>query len=144
MWQINRKSLLITGALVIIPIYLLKYYRKLKRDYEKRLLFSKRHNCVVTYQPMKGFFGWPLDSEGENDSPDVIEELYEPIMYFIRTAQHSLDLCVMHLTVNCLVSELVTAKRRGVRIRILLNFPANKTGIQPQIRVLIDAGNKAN
>ncbi|KAH1004233.1 mitochondrial cardiolipin hydrolase-like [Dendroctonus ponderosae] len=138
--QINRKSLLITGALLIIPIYLFKYYRQLKRDYEEKLLFSKRHNCVVTYRPRKGFFGWPLDCDSKKCSPNNVEELYQPLLYFIRTAQHSLDVCVMHITVNCLVSELVKAKRRGVQIRALLNLPTNKGCIQQQVKVLNDEG----
>lgn len=140
----NKYSFLATAVLLVIPAYSWKKFfndrKKLKDDYEQEMLFHKRHNCVVTYQPNKGISGWPPNvGRIQGNSDKLFEDLYEPILYFIRTAKQSLDIAVMLITVKILYLELVKARKRGVRIRLLCNFQNNDSS-QDQIRKLMAEG----
>jgi len=123
----HKYSFLAATALLFIPAYSWKsffsYWKCLQHEYDQKVLFKKRHNCVVTYQPNKGLAGWPPNVSRVRASGDkLFETLYEPILYFIRTAETTLDIAVMLINVNIIYSELITARRRGVKIRIIFNF----------------------
>ncbi|CAG9771058.1 unnamed protein product [Ceutorhynchus assimilis] len=122
-----KYSVLVTASLLVIPIYswncFFKYWKKLQNDYQQAILFNQRHNCVVTYQANKGFSGWPPNVgrvKPRLDKP--FEELYEPILYFISTAEKTLDVAVMLINVKCIFVELVKAKQRGVTVKIIFDF----------------------
>lgn len=124
----NKCSLFVSTVLLILPVYswklFFRYWQELKKDHEERTLFETRHNCVVTYRPNKGFFGWPV-SESENvkfNNNKMFEHLYQPVIYFIKTSKKSLDISVMILNLNVIYAELLQARKRGVKIRIINNF----------------------
>ncbi|KAJ8963774.1 hypothetical protein NQ317_005973 [Molorchus minor] len=45
----NKFALITSTAIIIIPFYIYKTYRTLKNEYQEKLLFYNRHNCVVMY-----------------------------------------------------------------------------------------------
>ncbi|KAJ8964445.1 hypothetical protein NQ317_013855 [Molorchus minor] len=140
---LNNKFTLITStAIIIIPFYIYKTYRTLKNEYQEKLLFYDRHNCVVMYNGTQGMSGWPphtgrikLNLKKEN----CLEVIHEPVLYFIRTAKISLDVAFMLLGINSVYVALKQARGRGVKIRLLVNYEhcANKLS---EIKSLIKEG----
>lgn len=118
-----------SSILVLIPVSFLAlrslYYcnASLSKEYEEVKLFKKRHNCVVMYRE-KVVVGWPpKEIIVKSDIPkDCFEDLYEPILYFINTAKYSIDVAVMIIGIKPIFKALLDAQRRGVKIRIVLNF----------------------
>ncbi|KAF7282776.1 hypothetical protein GWI33_001925 [Rhynchophorus ferrugineus] len=124
----TKYSMLVSTVLLVLPVYSWKlcfrYWQKLKKAHEETVLFEARHNCVVTYRPNKGFIGWPVSEIEDAKFSDnkMFEKLYQPILYFIRTSKKSLVISVMILNLNEIYSELLEARKRGVKIRIINNF----------------------
>lgn len=117
------------STLLIIPFsylawkYCFDSYVALSKQYEETKLFKKRHNCVVMYR-FKVFIGWPPMQLRMKKyvSKDCLDELYEPLLYFINTTQSSLDVAFMTLTVKPIYKALLGVHHRGVKVRVLLNF----------------------
>ncbi|CAH0546144.1 unnamed protein product [Brassicogethes aeneus] len=123
----NKLWVLSSAALLVVPIYtwrkLYKSYKEDKINYEREVLFHKRHNCVVLYSPRKGMSGWPPHlTRIKANIKDGMSVLIEPIVYFINTAIKSIDIAVMILTCEGITNALIDASKRGIKVRILLNF----------------------
>lgn len=101
-------------------------YKSLKSRYQKIVLHRQRHNCVVMYHATKGYNGWPPFSNtrvhSDISTKTTLDQMFEPIVYFINTATFSLDIAVMLLNIQAIHDALLLACRRGIRVRILLNF----------------------
>lgn len=117
------------SALLLIPFSFLACkslydsYEILFKHHEEVKLFKERHNCVVMYRD-KVFTGWPPIGKQikSNIVKDSIAELYEPLHYFITTAQFSLDVALMTISMKPIYKALSQAANRGVKVRLLLNF----------------------
>lgn len=96
-------------------------YKKYKSECEEKLLFQKRHNCVVTYYPQKGIMGWPPHIKRIKPSIQNIDVLFEPFIYFITTAEHSIDVAIMLLGVKSIINALKDTYKKGIQIRIIVN-----------------------
>lgn len=140
----NKLWLLSSAALLVLPLYtwrrLIKSYRKEIHNYENDILFHNRHNCVVMYSPKKGMSGWPPNTGRVKPKiVDGIGTLFEPIIYFINTATQTLDIAMMILSFNGVLNALVEANKRGVKIRLLLNYN-HAEGFLNNYRKLIKEG----
>ncbi|XP_060519399.1 uncharacterized protein LOC132697780 isoform X2 [Cylas formicarius] len=106
MWgQIPRNGFFLISSVtcIVIPFYMWKslwqLWRTLQKENDEILLFHKRHNCVVIYQPKTGLSGWPRHNDEK--TPDInsrMIHLCEPFTYFIRTAKESL--CIAFMVIN--------------------------------------------
>lgn len=96
-------------------------HKKDKSDYKNKLIFHKRHNCVVCYDPNEGMSGWPPSSTRIKPSLQNLDILYEPLIYYIETAKKTLDIAVMLLSTKSVIKSLKEAQQRGVKIRIIVN-----------------------
>lgn len=114
-------------SLTLAPFAWVLFYRiaklcnlKLKQRREQRK-FWERHNCVVTYNRRHLMTGWPGQLIREATLMDDEQRLL-PILYFIDTAQKSIDLAIM--TLNCpeIVEALIKAQKRGVMVRVILHY----------------------
>ncbi|XP_074028048.1 phospholipase D [Leptinotarsa decemlineata] len=139
-------AILSSAAFIIIPYYTWKSfyrtYKSLKRQYDEEILFSKRHDCVVMYSSNKGMYGWPPYRErivADITDENWCDKLYEPIIYFIDTAKFTLDVAIMMITIKQIYQALIDAQKRGVKVRILLNFEHSENML-PQIRECIKGG----
>lgn len=110
----------------IMSVNLFKEWYQLEKEYKKHLLYLKRHNCVVMYTNGK-MSGWPCEGTSDpNESKLNVIKLYEPILYFIRTAKTSIDIAIMTISVECIIDELLEAVKRNVRVRIITDFHFNR------------------
>ncbi|CAH1138892.1 unnamed protein product [Phyllotreta striolata] len=133
---------LIFLAVTLIPCYI--KYKKLKKKYNEQVLFKERHNCVVMYTAQLGMKGWP-PSEARI-CPNIIEKdcldrMYEPILYFINTSVITLDIAYMMISINKIYDALFEARKRGVEIRLIMNFDHCKSDLS-SIRKCINQGIK--
>lgn len=98
-------------------------YIELSTEYKEAVLFKRRHNCVVMYRD-KVLIGWPpVEKKLKSSIPkNHLDDLYEPLLYFINTAKHSLDAAFMVVTIKPIWKSLANAYHRGVKVRLLLNF----------------------
>lgn len=132
-------------VLVAVPVcswaLFLKKWQSKQRDTNKHLLFLQKHNCVVTFQANKGYRGWPpnLRTVATPTLTKTLENLIEPLLYFIQTAERSLDMAVMILNLKSVYSELSEALKRGVKVRILCNFQHSNSSLS-DIKSLIKQG----
>ncbi|XP_057672633.1 uncharacterized protein LOC130904092 [Diorhabda carinulata] len=121
--------------LALIPWKIL--YNKYKTNqlkYEKQLLFHERHNCVVMYTNIKGMSGWPPYKDqivANIKEKNCLDPLYEPIIYFINTADKSLDISYMIIAIQKVYNTIIEACKRGVKIRLLMNFEESKNNLIP-------------
>ncbi|XP_072399162.1 mitochondrial cardiolipin hydrolase-like [Diabrotica undecimpunctata] len=130
-------------ALAIIPwkVFYSKY-KYFQKQYEEQLLFQNRHNCVVMYTVAKGMSGWPPHKDRilpDITSKDGLYPMYEPLIYFIKTAEKSIYVAYMFIEIQEIMDALVEAHERGVKVRILLNFEHNKSDVG-SIQKLISKG----
>ncbi|KAK5639025.1 hypothetical protein RI129_011517 [Pyrocoelia pectoralis] len=129
--MLNIKKYLMYGALISLSVctwskFFYEWW-KLHKKYKEHLLFLQRHNCIVSYCVGK-MGGW--SSEGVKvDKWLTLQNQYEPVLYFIRTAKYSLDIAVMILSVECITDEILLAFKRKVNVRIIvdLNYNRNST-----------------
>lgn len=117
-------------------------YMQLSSEYKEAVLFKKRHNCVVMYRN-NIFIGWPpLEKKLKSSIPkDHLEELYEPLLYFINTARYSLDVAFMIISIKPIWKALDDAYQRGIKVRLLLNFD-HSDSMRKNIKTLMRKGNK--
>ncbi|XP_066151400.1 mitochondrial cardiolipin hydrolase-like [Euwallacea fornicatus] len=121
-----RKELLVSitvASILSLPLFsffkLYKSWLRQRKIFKEKMLFHQRHNCIVTYRTKGEISGWP----GAKHSPKgIIDTLFNPIIYFIQTANESIDIAVMLVNVHAIFDELSKAKKRGIKIRILCNF----------------------
>ncbi|XP_050310560.1 mitochondrial cardiolipin hydrolase [Anthonomus grandis grandis] len=140
----HKYTIITSVTCLIIPYYawrsLFKYREQLKQFLAEEQVFVERHNCVITYKANEGISGWfPNKNLMAPRAEKIYEDLYAPVIYFIQTARHTLDVAFMLISVNLIYVELVKAKRRGVKVRILCNF-AHIEGCRDQISSLIREG----
>ncbi|KAK5639329.1 hypothetical protein RI129_011821 [Pyrocoelia pectoralis] len=118
------------AVLIAVPVitwaqFFKEWYQQEKQN-KQHLLFLKRHNCVVMYTRGK-MTGWPSESTtNQNENRLNVKELYEPILYFIRTSKTSIDIAVMTISVECIIDELLEAVKRNVKVRIITDFHFNR------------------
>lgn len=131
------KKYILYGVLLSIPIYtwfkLYREWKNLRDEYEKHQLFTKRHNCTVMYRN-GNVIGWPCANTLKHS---ILADKYEPILYFIRTSEVSLDIAVMVLNAQCVIDELVKAMKRNVKIRIIADYEYNYNSV---IKQLLNSG----
>lgn len=134
------------SAYLLIPFSVLAFkslyacYLELSNEYEEAELFKKRHNCVVMFRDNM-FTGWPPYNEREKNSvAKRLEELYEPLLYFVHTAKNSLDMAFMLINIKPVFKALTDAHSRGVKVRLLLNF-SHCESVKADLRTLKKEGN---
>ncbi|CAG9816275.1 unnamed protein product [Phaedon cochleariae] len=145
----SNKLLIISSAAALLgPYYAWKYfisvYKSLRRQYDEEVIFHARHDCVVMYTGSKGMSGWPPykgrivpDITNEN----CLDVLYEPMIYFINTAEKSLDVACMMIGINKIFEALIVASKKGVKVRMLLNREhVNNTHMLSNVRECIRQG----
>lgn len=138
---------IISSTYLIIPISLLAIkslyncYVELSNEYKEAELLKKRHNCVVMFRDKK-FTGWPpyIERKKSNIQKNCLEELYDPILYFIYTAKYSLDIAFMLITVKPILNAVADANGRGIKVRILLNF-SHCESTRENLKALKNKGN---
>ncbi|KAL1518199.1 hypothetical protein ABEB36_001860 [Hypothenemus hampei] len=144
---LNTKRSLYILALIIVPTYawtsFFTYWNKKIAEYANKQHVYKTHRCVITYRASKGLFGWPTNVtqsiKPNIKSETLLSNLYEPFESFLRTAQSSLDIAVMIINVNTIYIEIIKARRRGVKIRVIFNFEHSQN-CKDQIRALLIEG----
>lgn len=126
-----------SSLLIFIPVFMwqrcIKNILKFKKENEEMNLFLKRHNCCVFYIKDKGFSGWPPNIERLSIDWRNKESLYEPLLYFLRTARWSLDIAVMMFNVNIISETLLEQLKKGVKIRIILSLKGEKNEIHSKL-----------
>lgn len=125
--MLQKVSLFFLAIVTIIPCYI--KYKRLKEKFNQELLFKQRHNCVVMYNTDLGMSGWPPYKK--RIRPVITEEncldvLYEPIIYFINTSTKTLDVAYMMISIPKIYDALIEACKRGVNVRLLMNFEHSK------------------
>lgn len=117
------------AALGVVPYktwtYFYNVYREEEQSYQDKLLHKKRHDCVVMFSPGKGHTGW-CETQETNLNINTIKWLYEPFLYFIDTAKESLDVAIMSINVDCIIKSLMSASKKGVKVRVISDFFMNK------------------
>lgn len=143
-YTIHKSFLLVLAALPICSwLFFLKRWQSKQLDTDKQSLFFRKHNCVVTFQANKGYRGWPpnLKAAAAPTLLKTLENLIEPLLYFIHTAEQSLDMAVMILNLKSVYFELGEALKRGVKVRILCNFKHSDSSLN-DIKSLVLLGAK--
>nr|CAH7714857.1 unnamed protein product [Callosobruchus chinensis] len=144
----DKLSLVSASVAALIPLYAWKFlysnFNRLQSNYKHEKLFEERHNCTVMYTANKGMIGWPPYQERivpEITDPNLFKIVYEPILYFLETAEQSLDIAMMIITSKLFFADILGAHRRGVKIRLILNYENAKSSL-PDIRELMKEGVK--
>lgn len=141
-YTIAKSFLVVLATLPICSwVFFLKKWQSKQVNTHKQLLFLQKHNCVVTFQANRGYRGWPPDLKAVT-APTLLktlENLIEPLLYFIQTAERSLDMAVMILNLKSVYFELSEALKRGVKVRILCNFKHSDSSLN-DIKSLILLG----
>lgn len=125
MYNLLNSLTVITSITAIIGIpyftwtHFINVYKKEKSDFQDYLLWSKRHNCVLMYAKGKGYSGWPPQYNRTSFDLTNLNLIYEPIIYFIKTAKKSLDFCVMNINLPEIIDQILETSKSGVKIRIL-------------------------
>lgn len=116
------KSNIFYGLIVLLlPAYtwskFFKIWRSLRKNLKNNRLFYSRHNCVVMYDNKRGVTGWPIPL----DSVTHTFNIYDPVLYFIYTAQKSLDVAMMVISNNTIANALLKVHKKGIAVRVLLD-----------------------
>lgn len=113
-------------AFLAFPLYTwMRYIRKIfNSDQNASKLHHTYHNCCVIYSKSKGYSGWPLRKEKIFVDLQNKEALFEPLLYFLRTASNSLDIAVMMIHANVVYETLHAVLKRGVKVRLVLDYEA--------------------
>lgn len=115
----------------IIPVYtwssLIKCWFKLRKNWKEAKIFQDRHNCVVMFDMERGLSGYP---HWKKSKTNIIANRCEPILYFIRTAKKSIDIAVMVISSEVITEELLNAHKRGIQIRLLVDYYYGKFGVK--------------
>lgn len=119
--------MLLTSSCVIACACLwylyLKKKKQLEDEYNAKEDEYKKLNCLVTLSRIHGVTGWP----GFKDETTTItcrnyRDVFEPILYFLEDTRETLDIAVMAVTSNIIVTTLLSLLKRGVKLRLLLNY----------------------
>lgn len=123
---------------LLLPIYTWKrLYKKIQKIREEKLFFE-RHNCCVCY--CKGTMtGWPPHRERLYLTLTTIEQLYEPVLYFLRTARFRIDIALMIINVIVVKTVLCELAKSGVQVRLLLD---HSQADFESVQKLLQAGNR--
>lgn len=113
-------------------------YKTLEKDYKDQKTFHERHNCVVMFSKT-AIRGWPPE-EIKIDTNNM-ERLLEPYLYFIKSATKSIDVAVMALAMDQIVGALCEASKRGIKVRLVVNFQSVK-GMNKKYKKITSAGIK--
>lgn len=113
----------VVGALsLLVPFYTWKRLFQQWHQLKETKLFYQRHNCCVTYYKDKGFAGWPPYTNRLGLSLDEGVQIYEPVLYFLRTAQYNLKIAVMLLNVSVIEETLCDLARKGINVQLLMDY----------------------
>lgn len=125
----GRLLYIVAGAFsLLLPFYTWnRLYRRL-RELSETKLFHERHNCCVTYFNGKGFAGWPPQKDRLGLSVLESDQIFEPILYFLRTAKYSVDIAVMILNVSAIERTICDIAKKGVVVRLLLDYDKCSVG----------------
>lgn len=119
----HRAFYIFVGAVsLLLPLYTWRRLIKQLRQMNKTKLFYQRHNCCVTYFKSKGFTGWPTHESDVEFSLLNGTCIYEPVLYFLRTAKFSVNIAVMILNVKAIEETLSNIAEKGVRVRLILDY----------------------
>lgn len=129
-------------AILVIPSFyawrwLYRNYRAMTKEYNNKKLFHERHNCVIMYSRNR-VTGWPPEKNMRLISLKT-EDFVEPFVYFIDTAEINIDMAAMSLSIPSLINALKRAAKRGVSVRIIINY-SSMSGRTEQYRGLIKHG----
>lgn len=112
---------------LLLPLYTWKRLFHQFQQMREETLFLQRHNCCVTFFQGKGFAGWPPHKDRLGYAMPTHQEVYEPVLYFLRTAKYSLDIAVMILCVRKIIETLCEIAEKGVRIRLIMDYERSDT-----------------
>ncbi|KAF2893259.1 hypothetical protein ILUMI_12915 [Ignelater luminosus] len=120
------KSKIFYGLVLLVPAYtwsrFFKIWKRLRKKLKDRELFYSRHNCVVMYDNNRRVTGWPTTLK----SIDKRFGVYDPLLYFIYTAQKSLDVAMMVISNTTIANALIKVHKRGIAIRIILDHDCSR------------------
>jgi len=92
----------------------------LRRDAAKAKDFYEKHNCVVMFNALRGMAGWPDYRQRLKLTIDTYHKFGDPILYYINTAEKTLDIAMMNLKFASITQALQSALKRGVAVRMVL------------------------
>lgn len=125
---LTRKSFYLSVFLFIVPVYtwskFLKSFIKRKSALKETELFQKRHNCCVVYFKRKGYAGWPPHKERIRVDFQNKHAIFEPLLYFLQTAEKTLDIAVMMMHIEVVTKMLCDVQTKGIKVRIILDHSA--------------------
>lgn len=125
---LRQKSFYLSALLLFLPVYTWsKFLKKLiqrKTILKETELFQKRHNCCVLYFKDKGYAGWPPHKERIRLDFQNKNSIFEPLLYFLQTAEKSLDIAVMMTHIKIVMKTLCDMQKKGVKIRLVLDYVA--------------------
>lgn len=134
---LTRRSFYLSTLLLLLPAYtwsrFLKKFIQQKSISKETELFHKRHNCCVFYFKTKGYAGWPPHKERIRVDFKNKNRIFEPILYFLQTAEKSLDVAVMMMYINVVAETLCEMQKKGVKVRIVMDHAATHN---PDLRKL--------
>uniref|UniRef100_A0A1Y1KVD3 Mitochondrial cardiolipin hydrolase n=2 Tax=Photinus pyralis TaxID=7054 RepID=A0A1Y1KVD3_PHOPY len=115
-------------AIFSLPLYswtkVYKEWKKIREELKKHSLYLQRHICMGVYSAGV-LSGWPTEDRAEKSKGFNINTQFEPILYFIRTAERSLDIAIMFIQIKSILDELLAASRRNVKVRIIVDYNYN-------------------
>ncbi|RZC37665.1 PLDc 2 domain containing protein [Asbolus verrucosus] len=126
---LNIENILFSVVLFVPSLYLWNRlytnYVRFKKEFEDEKLFYERHNCFLMYS-RKYIKGWPPTYTIKIDINNL-NLFLEPYLYFINTSKYTLDIAVMSFAINPLFDALHEAIKKGVKVRLIVNFLSVKT-----------------
>ncbi|KAK5639323.1 hypothetical protein RI129_011815 [Pyrocoelia pectoralis] len=116
-----KYAVLIAVPTITCAEFFKKWYRyRLNKLYKQHLPFLKWYTRGnISDRPCES-------TTNQNEKKMNVKELYEPILYFIETAETSIDISVTSITVQCVIDELMEAVKRNVKVRIITDFHSNR------------------
>lgn len=106
-----------------------RYFKMKKKesiDQRHCELFHNKHNCVVMYRRNQGMIGWGSATAKITITPSTYDRLFEPIIYFLNTAEESVDVAIMLITVQPILKVLHDLLKRGIKVRMILDHDSMK------------------
>ncbi|KRT81466.1 hypothetical protein AMK59_5917 [Oryctes borbonicus] len=103
------------------------YYYKTKTacddEYQQKEEYFRKHNCVVTYSKIHGVTGWPgFENDTTLISCNNCHDTFLPLLYFLSTTQETLDIAMMTLSSNVILSALFDLAKKGIKLRLVINY----------------------
>lgn len=129
--ETEMKLLLFTLPLITWSYFFYTWYTERKRN-EEDTEYERKNNCVITYALNRNMRGW--DEASTATTIDSLTIHFSPLLYFITTTKKSLDIAMMNFTIKVLIDALLELKKKGVKIRIVVDSLDNRS-------ILKEAGN---